>query len=311
MKRSSALLGLTAAVAAPQFPLGAQGLTKLRTFALAVDQAGPLYYAKELGYFQRAGLDVDISNPTDYGAVVSAVVGGSADIAYGIIVALEQAYAAGLPITIVAGAGLNDQRRPVNYLLVAKDSPIKTVRDLNGKTLGCSPLKSLGTYSVEAYMSQNGADPTSIKWADIPFPLCAAALGRGTIDAAFMIEPFASAAAATTRLLGRPYEAISPNFLGSAYFTTTAWAKANPETLKRFLTALHEASDWGNKNPAKSAAIVAQYTKLEPEQVAHMARATYADIVTPQTLQPSIDFSAKYKMIATAFPAKDLIYPRP
>jgi hypothetical protein len=42
-----------------------------------------------------------------------------------------------------------------------------------------------------------------------------------------------------------------------------------------------------------------------------MARATYADVVTPQTLQPSIDFSAKYKMIATAFPAKDLIYPRP
>lgn len=77
MNRSSALLGLTAAVAAPRFPLSAQGLTKVRTFALAVDQAGPLYFAKELGYFQKAGLDVDISNPTDYGAVVSAVVGGS------------------------------------------------------------------------------------------------------------------------------------------------------------------------------------------------------------------------------------------
>jgi NitT/TauT family transport system substrate-binding protein len=308
MKRRSALLGLTAAIAAPRVALRAQGLTKLRTLALPVDQCGALFYAKELGYFERAGLDVDLSFPTDYGAVISATVGGSADISYGIIVALEQAFAAGLPITIVAGAAINDQRHPNNYFIVAKDSPIKSARDLNGKTLGTAPLKSLGTYAVEAYMSQHGGDPSTIKWAEIPFPLCGAAIGRGTIDGAFVVEPFATAARATTRNLFRAYEAISPLFLGAAYFTTTAWAKANPDTLRRFQTAIHEASVWGNSHHTESAVILEKYSKVDPDTLAHMVRSIYADAVTPQIVQPSIDFCAKYKMISAGFSAKDLIY---
>ena len=311
MKRRSALLGLMGAVTAPRFAVQAQGLSKLSVLALPVDQCGALFYAKELGYFEKAGLDVEISFPADYGAVISAVVGGSGDIAYGIIVALEQAYAAGIPITIVAGAGLNDQQHPNNYFLVAKDSPIRTARDLNGKTLGTSPLKSLGTYAVEAYMSQHGGDPSTIKWADIPFPLCGAAIGRGTIDGAFIVEPFATAARATTRLLFRAYEAISPLFLGSAYFTTAAWAKTNPDNLRRFQSAIHAASEWGNTHRTESAVIIEKYTKVDPDTLAHMVRSIYADVVTPQILQPSIDFSAKYKMINAAFPAKDLIYHSP
>lgn len=308
MKRRSALLALTAAVAVPRRSLRAQSLIKLRTFALPVDQCGALFYAKDLGFFEKAGLDVDISMPTDYGAVISAVVGGSADIAYGIIVALEQAYKKNLPITIVAPAAVNDARHPNNYFLVAKDSPIKTPRDLNGKTLGSSPLKSLGTYATEAWVNAHGGDATTIKWADVPFPLCAEAIARGRIDGAFVVEPFATAARATTRLLGRPYEVISPLFLGAAYFTTPAWAAAHADTVRRFQSAIHEASVWGNHNPEKSAAIIEKYSKVDAATLAAMTRSIYAEALTPEIVQPTIDFSAKYKMIDAAFPAKDILY---
>jgi NitT/TauT family transport system substrate-binding protein len=312
MDRRTALMSLaaaTSAVALPRAPLGAQpALTKLRTFALPVDPCGALYYAKDQGYFEAAGLDVDISTPADYGAVISALVSGSVDIVYGIILQIEQAFQKGLPITIIAPAAMNLAQRPTNFLLVAKDSPIESARDLNGKTIGSSPLKSVGTYAVEAWMNIHGGDATTIKWADIPFPLCGEAIARGRIDAAFVIEPFATFARAETRLLGRPYEAISPYFLGAAYITTNAWAAAHPDLVRKFAGAIHDASVWANKYPAKTAPLVQQFSKVDLATITAMTRAVYSETLTPEIVQPTIDFGAKYKMLDSAFPAKDLIY---
>jgi NitT/TauT family transport system substrate-binding protein len=312
MDRRTALMSLaaaTSAVALPRAPLGAQpALTKLRTFALPVDPCGALYYAKDQGYFEAAGLDVDISTPADYGAVISALVSGSVDIVYGIILQIEQAFQKGLPITIIAPAAMNLAQRPTNFLLVAKDSPIKSARDLNGKTIGSSPLKSVGTYAVEAWMNIHGGDATTIKWADIPFPLCGEAIARGRIDAAFVIEPFATFARAETRLLGRPYEAISPYFLGAAYITTNAWAAAHPDLVRKFAGAIHDASVWANKYPAKTAPLVQQFSKVDLATITAMTRAVYSETLTPEIVQPTIDFGAKYKMLDSAFPPKDLIY---
>jgi NitT/TauT family transport system substrate-binding protein len=310
VKRSTALAALAATtVAGPFSRASAQNApTKIRSFALAVDPCGAMFYAKELGMFAAAGLDVDISFPTDYGAVIPALVGGSADIAYGVILQIEQAYNKGIPITIVAPAAINDARRPTNFLLVAKDAPFRTPRDLNGKTFGSSPLKSIGTYATEAWLDANGGDSSTIKWVDIPFPLCGEAIAKGRIDAAFVVEPFATASKNVTRLFGRPYEAISPYFIGAAYFTTTAYAAAHPDIVKRFAGAIHDASLWGNKNAAKSGEILAKISKVDPDIVASMRRAVYADALTPELVQPSIDFGAKYKMLDTAFSAKNIIY---
>lgn len=308
MKRASALLGLTAALAVPRAALRSQTLTPLRLLGLPVDPCGPLYYAKDLGWFEKAGLDVDISTPADYGVAVSAVVSGAADIVYTQIMQGEQAFKKGLPLTTVAPAAINDARHPTNYLLVAKDSPIMSAKDLTGKTLGSSPLKSVGTYATDAWVDTHGGDSTQYKWADVPFPLLGEALARGRIDAAFDIEPFASQIRSTTRLLGRPYEAISPRFLGAAYFATPAWAAAHQDILRRFVAVLHDASVWGNKNHDKSAPILAKYAKVDTSVVLGLPRAIYAESFEAADIQPTIDFGAKYKLLDSAFPAKDMMY---
>ncbi len=312
MKRRSILaLGAAgAAVAATRLPVRAQAApVKVRTFALPVDPCGALFYAKELGMFERNGLDVDISLPSDYGAVIPAMVAGSADIAYGVILQIEQAFGKGIAVRMVAPAAMNDARHPTNFLLVGKDSPIATPRDLNGKTLGSSPLKSIGTYATEAWINQHGGDASTIKWIDIPFPLCGEAIARGRIDAAFVVEPFATASRSLTKLLGRPYEAISPYFLGAAYFTTPSYASAHPDVVRRFVASIREASIWGNKNPDKSAPLLQKYAKVDSSIIATMSRAVYAETLTPEIVQPTIDFGAKYKLLDTAFPAKDILLP--
>jgi NitT/TauT family transport system substrate-binding protein len=186
MNRFTALSLLGGIVATASRPAGAQGLPQVRTVATALDQSGALYYAHDLGIFTKHGLDVTITTPNDNALAVPSVVSNAVDIAYTNILAIEQAFRKGLPITMVAPAAVNDARWPNNYLLVPKDSPIKTPLDLQGKTLGTSPLKNLGDTCTNAWVEQHGGDGSKLKWVEIPYIACGEAMATGRIDGAFI-----------------------------------------------------------------------------------------------------------------------------
>lgn len=309
MKRRIALTLFAGAVAgAAARPAAAQSLPQVRAVATALDQSGALYYAHDLGIFEKHGLDVEITTPNDNSLAVPSVVSNSVDIAYTNILAIEQAFRKGLPITIVAPAAVNDSRWPNNYLLAPKDSSIKGPLDLQGKTLGTAPLKNLGDTATNAWVELHGGDPTTLKWVEIPYIACGDAMKAGRIDAAFIVEPYATALRATTKLVGRPYEAIGKRFLGAGYFTSKQWAADHPDLCTRFAAAIREASIWGNANQPKSAVILEKYAKVDPDTLAHMVRSVYAETIVPAELQPTIDFAAKYKFLDQAYPASDLIW---
>jgi NitT/TauT family transport system substrate-binding protein len=133
-------------------------------------------------------------------------------------------------------------------------------------------------------------------------------MAEGRIDAAFLIEPYATSFRATTRKLGWPYEAIGRHFLGAGYFSTQAWAAANPDLVQRFAAAIAEAGDWANKNEKLSAPILEKYAHVDADTLAVMHRAFYATTLSAADVQPTIDFAAKFKFIDGSFPAQDLIY---
>jgi NitT/TauT family transport system substrate-binding protein len=253
-------------------------------------------------------LDVTINTPNDNSLAVPSVVSNAVDIAYTNIGAIETAFGKGLPIVMIAPAAVNDDRFPNNYLVVPANSPIKTPLDLEGKTLGTAPLKNLGDYATDAWVESHGGDPAKLKWVEIPYVACGEALAAGRIDAAFLVEPYATQIRASTRLLGRPYEAVAKRFLGAGYITSKPFASEHPETVKAFIAAIREASIWGNANHAKSAEILMKYAKVDADTVAHMTRSVYAETLLPAEIQPTIDFGAKYKYLGAAFPATDLIY---
>jgi NitT/TauT family transport system substrate-binding protein len=130
----------------------------------------------------------------------------------------------------------------------------------------------------------------------------------GRIDAAFIVEPYATALRSTTKLVGRPYEAIAKRFLGAGYFTSKQWASEHPDIVTKFAAAIREASAWGNANQAKSAVILEKYAKVDPDTLAHMTRSVYAETIVAAELQPTIDFAAKYKFLDQGYAASELIW---
>lgn len=303
MASGAAVMGALASPARAQTPL-----QTLRVGILATESAAEPRYATELGLFAKAGLDVQLTIMGNTPSLVAAVVAGALDICYTTIDSIASIHSHNVPLVVIAPATDYIDPATVNTVgvLVRPDSPIKTAKDLKGKTMATPALHSLGTTGMSAWMDANGADSSTISFVEIPFPAQAAALAAGRVDAIFNVEPFYSAAQKTNRVLFAGYSAISKHFMLQLWVATPEWAKAHPDLVKKFVSVIHETAIWANKNPALTAPMVAKYTNIPVETILAMSRNHYAEEMTPALLQPGIDASAKYNGFTT-FPAAQLL----
>jgi NitT/TauT family transport system substrate-binding protein len=262
-----------------------------------------------MGFFAKAGLDVQISPITSGPAIASAVAGGAIDIGYSNLMSLAIAHGKGLPFVIVAPAGLYVSSAPTTLLMVAKSSDIRSARDLDGKTVATNGLRNIGEYAPALWIDKNGGRSSTVKFVEMPFTEMAKALDAHRIDAAIIAEPSLTQAkrAGLVRELGDAYGAVANRFMIGGWFTTNRWVQDHPDVLRRFVQAIREADAWANKNPAKSAAILAKYAKLDPEIARQMTRSHFADTLAPALIQPMIELAVKYKALDGSFPAEDFI----
>ena len=79
-------------------------------------------------------------------------------VAFTSLPAVLQAHVRGVGFKIVAPAQYYLTEAPTVGLIVKKDSPIRTGRDLNGTTIATSSLKDLNSTATLAWMDKNGGD---------------------------------------------------------------------------------------------------------------------------------------------------------
>jgi NitT/TauT family transport system substrate-binding protein len=207
----------------------------------------------------------------------------------------------------IAAAALYASAAPTSVLMVPKDSPLKTAKDLDGKTLGVNGLKNIAEYAPSMWIDKNGGDASTVKFVEVSPQEGPAALDAHRLDAAFVAEPQITQAKATSRVFAKPYDVLGEGWMIAGYFTTRQWVEAHPDLLRKFQAAMHETAVWANANPDKSADILAKYTKLDPALVRASYRAKFGESLSAAAIQPTIDLAAHYKLL-DSFPAANLIY---
>ena len=289
-------------------PAAAQSLQVLRVVGLPIDGWKSVYYASKSGLFKKYGLDVQSSILPSGAAAAAALSGGSVDIAYTNTLTAVQAYSHKIPMQYVATGNFLLPGKSPTLMLVLKDSPIKTGRDLNGKVLGSGSLRDLNAVASFAWIEKTGGDSTTVKGIEVPPSAGAAYLEQHRADAVTLNEPTASLAlaAGTVRVLAQPYDAMSGG-MASGLVALTPVIEAKADAMTRFAKAMHEASTWTNAHQAETVPMVAEYTGTDAAVIAKGARFTDADYLEPRYLQPLIDVIAKYKLIDQSFPAQELI----
>ena len=161
-------------------------------------------------------------------------------------------------------------------IIVPAESPIRTVADLKGKTVGVS-RGSGSHYVLAAALKRAGLTFADIKPAYLQAPEGAVAFDQGSLDAWSIWDPFLAFAAAK-----RPVRVIAD---GSGlttyhryYLVNDRFVAAQPAVVATVYRALVEAGAWMRANPEEAVALLAPiWGDLPPAVVAAAnSRRTYA-----------------------------------
>lgn len=286
----------------------AQTLPTVRVGAIPSDGFAEPFFGKDMGFFEKAGFNVEISEFGNGSAAAQAVAGGAIDVGIATVTALANAAIHGVPFLYIVGGSLYTTNAPAAVLSVPLNSPIKSAADLVGKTVAIAAFKDGTHLAMAAWLTKNNVDFSKVNFVEMAFPAMAPALQRGTVAAAVLVGPFIFAAADTTRVLAKPLDALAPEFLLSGWFATKAWLLANPQLAKKFVAAMIETAKWANANHAGSAKVLAKYTKMDEALLDKSIRAVYSErLVTPAELEPTLGWASRMKFIDRPVAGREII----
>ena len=305
------MLGAGAALAGAPRAARAQSLTKLNLAATASGDIVVALWAQQGGIFQKYGLDVDIQRMNSSSSVTAAVIGGSLDIGKAPLFGLVLARSKGLPVVIEAPSALYLVSSPDSALVVAKDSPIQSARDLNGKLLASASLGDMFSTVNSAWIDQNGGDSHTIKYVELPGTATASAIVAGRVAAGTCADPALAEAvnSGKCRVLSHPEDVFGKVSLATAYFSSSDGAAKNVSAMARFRKAMDESSAYASAHKQDLIPIVAKFSLTDPKLITFPTLARATDLLDTRLTQPTIDVAAKYKAIAKAFPVKEMIDP--
>jgi len=223
------------------FSLSAQATEKVRLQLKWEHQfqfAG-YYAAKEKGYYQAAGLDVEIIQGSPNDDSVQNILDGKAEFGVGsteLLLLREK----GEPVVVLA---VVFQHSPL-VLMTLKQDNVQTIHDLAGKNV----MVEAGSSELYAYLNKEGLSLD--KFTLISHGFNSEDLLDGKVDAMSTYvtdEPF------ELEKIGKEYLLYSPrsagiDFYGDNLFTTDSLLKNNPEMVKSFRKASLKGWEYAMNN---------------------------------------------------------------
>lgn len=313
--RSTFLTSLGAGLAGVAVPRIARAqTTTVRIAGVFSDLFAEPFYAKSAGAFAQQGFDVQATSLSNAGAVAAAIGGGSLEMGTGDLISGVNAILHGVPIVLLAGGGLYRQPAdaPANIIAVAKESSIKTPKDLVGKSIGVPTLVGLTTACLRAWLPAHGVAESDVKLVEVPPPTVVPALQRGTIDAGLLSEPFVTEAKGEIRAAGYPFDAAADHaqhkqFCVSVWYASKAWVDADRARARKAVAAIYNTARWANGHHDETFSILVNNGKLDADKIRGMLRVAFATSLTPDLVQPVLDVAQQVKIFPQPVAADSLI----
>jgi putative hydroxymethylpyrimidine transport system substrate-binding protein len=266
-------LGLTACGEKSEDGTGtSQALSLALDFYPNPDHAG-IYMAQQLGYFEEAGLDVEIEAPSDPSLPIKQVAAGRTDLAVSyepeVVLAREQ----GLDVVAI-GALVN---RPLTSMFWLAKSGIKGVADLKGKTIAYAGIPYQEAF-LETILARANLTLADVKAVNVGFGLLPALVG-GSAQA--MLGGFQNVEGVDLRERGKgpvvtPVDRLGvPTYDELVLVANRESLQADPEKFRLFMAALERGTDAAVADPAAATkAVLEANDGLDPKLTAAEVEAT-------------------------------------
>ena len=315
LRRSTVLSAIASGIVVAGLPsIGRAQNGPLRIAGVFADIYAEPLYVKEAGTFAKIGMDVAATNLNNAAAVVAAIGGGSLEMGTGDLISGVNAVNAGVPIVLMAGGAIYNERtdKGLAILAVASNSSIVTAKDLIGKSIAVPTLVGLATACLRSWLPAHGVPESSVHLLELSPSAAVPALQRGTIAAALLTEPFITLGKGQVRSVGSPFDAAADlaankTFCVSVWYASKSWFESDPARSRRVVQAIYDTATWANSHRDETFEILVRDGKLDAAKAHGMARVTYATTLTPELVQPTLDVAAQNKMFSKPVDAHALI----
>ncbi len=276
---------------------------KVTVGVIPILDVAPIYLGLEKGVFERHGIDLELKQAEGGAAIVPAVVSEQYQFGFSNVISLLLAQSEGLPVKVVSNGNNSTGVDGEDFagLMVKGDSPIKTAKDLEGKTVAANTLQNIVDTSVRASVRKAGGDPSKVKFVALPFPEQPAALASGQVDAVFVVEPFQQAVLAEGgRKIASSYVDAADDLTVAAYFTSQQLQAENPDLVRRFTAAMQESLSYADSHPDEARQIIGTYTKIAPEVIEKVTLPKWPAEINRDSLQTMADLAVEDGLIDKA-----------
>ncbi|MBI3091523.1 MAG: ABC transporter substrate-binding protein [Candidatus Tectomicrobia bacterium] len=299
----------------------AQTPKKLQLGIMRMMGLAPVFSGADRGFYKEQGLDLLITDLRGGSVILPAISGGSIDIGFSNVVSVFIAVDQGFDYLAVAGISYEGRipqpGTPLGYagttaIMVLEDSPIKSLKDLEGKTIAVNTLRNILTITIQEMMDKQGAKANSVKWIEVPFPRMDTPLKMKQTDAIVTVQPFVPIFQDKHkfRIIDYPLAGVSKElFPISVWVARKSWVQENQDLLARFRTANQKSIEYINAHPEERRRAVIEHLKMNPALVDKVAWNNWDWRLHVGPLQHAADLSFKWKLIEKKMDVRSLIAP--
>ena len=301
ISRSAVMSLMAGGVAAWALPAAAQTSgAQIRMGSMAIDASAQPYYGADAGIWAQNGIIAQITMSQTGNAIMQGVVADELDVGLSNPLNLAIAVARNIPIAMIAPAVVYSQRDANPNLVVAKDGPIKTPRDLIGATFGVGALGDFSQLSLLAWLDKNNIPRDGVKFIELKLGETGAALAKNVVQAGLLTEPFKADAvrAGQVREFGDTVLAIAPELAPTVWFASKPWLQKNPDLARRLVKGIYATAQFANTHQRETAESLVRISKMDPSVVATMKRLIFATSNERRYVEPILVLAAKYGMVS-------------
>ena len=260
----------------------------------------PLIIAKEKGFFKATGLDAKLITPADPNDPPKLVAAGKVDLAVSYQPQLHVQVAEGLPL-IRIGTLVST---PLNSLVVLKNGPIKSIKDLKGKKIGFS-VGGFEDALLAAMLSKHGLSLKDIILINVNFSL-SPSIVAGKVDA--VIGAFRNFELNQMDIVNKPGRAFFPEEEGvppyDELIIVAHKGKVSDPRYRKFLNALELGVQYLLNHPKESwAAFTGAHKNLNDE----LNKRAWRDTMPRFALRPAAFDKLRYQRFAKFLKKQGLI----
>jgi NitT/TauT family transport system substrate-binding protein len=202
----------------------------------------PASLGARAGIFQRHGLELEILYTEGAGQTMQPVISGNIDVGVAVgTLGVLGAYAKGAPIRIIGAESTGEDA----YWYVRADSPVKSMADMEGRTIAFSTVGASTHSHVLGLLDKYKVGAKAV--ATGGFPATFTQVMSGQIDAGWSAPPYAMEALrkGQIRILVRAIELpLVKDHTIRVLIANKASLESKPEIFARFMRGYRETVDW-------------------------------------------------------------------